>query len=64
VLYIEAYSLSTVIKPLATIAVGWAAYALIFKSLAWTWPRRPERLEHLIGAMTLILVTLYWAVWI
>ncbi len=60
--YIEAYTWANVIKPLATIALGWLAYFLIFKRLTVKIPRMFERLDHLMGMMSLMLVFLFWAV--
>lgn len=61
-LYYEAYSLSNIVKPLITIAAGWLAYILIFQKLSIKLPQAPERFEHLIGAMSLMLVFLFWMV--
>lgn len=61
-LYYEAYSLSNIVKPLVTIGVGWLAYILIFQKLSIKLPRAAERFEHLIGAMSLMLVFLFWVV--
>ncbi|MEC4817636.1 MAG: cation:proton antiporter [Scytonema sp. PMC 1069.18] len=60
VVYYEAYTVTNIIKPLATIAVGWLAYFLIFKQLALKLPRVDEEFEHLIGVMSLILLLLFW----
>ncbi|HEY9596812.1 MAG TPA: cation:proton antiporter [Cyanophyceae cyanobacterium] len=60
--YIEAYTLSNIIKPLATIALGWLAYILIFQRLSVKLPRFLERFDQLMGMMTLMLVFLFWAV--
>jgi multicomponent Na+:H+ antiporter subunit D len=58
--YYEAYSLANVIKPLATIALGWLAYFLIFRNAVVKIPRVLEEFEHLIGFMALSLVLLFW----
>jgi multicomponent Na+:H+ antiporter subunit D len=60
VVYYEAYNVTNIIKPLATIAVGWLAYFLIFKRLVLKLPRVDEEFEHLIGVMSLILILLFW----
>ncbi|MEM9538508.1 MAG: cation:proton antiporter [Cyanobacteria bacterium P01_E01_bin.42] len=60
VAYYDAYNLENTIKPLATIALGWLAYWLIFKRLNVKWPRVPEQFDHLIGGMSLILILLFW----
>jgi len=60
--YYEAYSLANIVKPLATIALGWLAYLLIFQRTVLKLPRVVEQFEHLIGGMTLVLMTLFWMV--
>ena len=62
VVYYEAYSLANIVKPLATIALGWLAYLLIFQRAAVKLPRLAEQFEHLIGGMTLMLMMLFWMV--
>ncbi|MBE9039705.1 cation:proton antiporter, partial [Oscillatoriales cyanobacterium LEGE 11467] len=61
-LYLEGYTIANVVKSLATIALGWLAYAFIFKKLVLKLPRAPEQLEHLIGVMSLTLTLLFWMV--
>lgn len=63
VFYYQAYSLQNTIKPLATIALGWAAYLLIFKKLVIKIPRDLEQFDHLVGVMSLMLILLFWIVW-
>ncbi|MBD2353991.1 cation:proton antiporter [Tolypothrix sp. FACHB-123] len=60
VVYYEAYSLTNIIKPLATIGIGWLAYLLIFKHTVVKLPRVLEEFDHLIGVMSLILILLFW----
>jgi multicomponent Na+:H+ antiporter subunit D len=60
VVYYEAYTLESVVKPLVTIALGWAAYLLIFRHLTVKLPRMLEQFEHLIGVMSLSLILLFW----
>ena len=60
--YYEAYKLSNIVKPLATIAAGWLAYFLIFQKLKINVPRTAEKFEHLIGGMSLMLTLLFWMV--
>ena len=62
VLYYQAYTLENTLKPLITIAVGWLAYLLIFKRSVIKLPRVLEQFEHLIGVMTLMLMSLFWMV--
>lgn len=61
--YYEAYTWANTIKPLATIALGWLAYLLIFKRAVVNLPRVLEEFEHLIGLMSLILILLFWMAW-
>jgi len=60
--YIEAYTIANIIKPLATIALGWLAYFLIFRRVSVKLPRLLEQFDHLMGMMSLMLVFLFWAV--
>lgn len=62
VAYYEAYSFENIIKPLATIALGWLAYFLIFQRTAVKLPRLLEQFDHLIGVMSLMLILLFWMV--
>ncbi|OKH43722.1 cation:proton antiporter [Calothrix sp. HK-06] len=60
IVYYEAYTVANIIKPLATIALGWLAYFLIFRRTVLKLPRLFEQFEHLIGGMSLILILLFW----
>ncbi len=60
--YYQAYTVGNTVKPLATIALGWLAYLLIFQRSALKLPRMLEQFDHLIGVMSLMLVLLFWAV--
>ena len=62
-IYYEAYTLKNIVKPLATIAIGWLAYLLIFKKSTIKLPRTIEEFDHLIGIMSLMLILLFWIVW-
>lgn len=62
VAYYEAYSFANVVKPLATIALGWLAYFLIFRQAVIKLPRLLEQFDHLIGMMSLMLLLLFWMV--
>ena len=57
--YYEAYTVTNIVKPLLTIGLGWVAYFLIFQKLTLKLPRTPERFEHLIGGMSLMLILLF-----
>lgn len=58
VVYYDAYSLSNVVKPLATIFLGWIVYKLIIQRLPIKWSRTVEQFDHLIGVMSLMLLLL------
>lgn len=58
--YYDAYSLANIIKPLATIALGWLAYYFIFRQIVVKLPRMLEEFEHLVGVMGLSLILLFW----
>jgi multicomponent Na+:H+ antiporter subunit D len=60
IVYYEAYSFENIIKPLVTIALGWLAYFVIFRTLVFKLPCVLERFEHLIGVMSLSLIVLFW----
>ena len=60
--YYQAYNFANIIKPLATIGLGWLAYLLIFKRSVLKLPRVLEEFDHLIGVMSLMLVLLFWMV--
>jgi multicomponent Na+:H+ antiporter subunit D len=60
VVYFEAYELENIAKPLITIAGGWIAYWLIFRSASVKLPTLFEQFEHLIGFMSLMLILLFW----
>ncbi|MBD2577920.1 cation:proton antiporter [Oscillatoria sp. FACHB-1406] len=60
--YYEAYTWGNVIKPIATIVVGWGLYLTIFKRASVKLPRVVEEFEHLIGGMTLMSMFIFWIV--
>lgn len=62
VVYYEAYTVANIVKPLATIGVGWLLYLAVFQQLNLKLPRLLEQFDHLIGMMSLILVALFWMV--
>jgi multicomponent Na+:H+ antiporter subunit D len=62
VVYYEAYTFVNIVKPLATIGLGWLAYLLIFQRSVLKLPRVMEQFEHLIGVMSLMLTLLFWMV--
>ena len=58
--YFQAYTMINVVKALIIIAIGWLAHFVIFKRFILTLPRVLEQFEHLIGMMSVILVSLFW----
>lgn len=60
--YYDAYALKNIIKPVATVGVGWLAYFAIFRQSVIKLPRVQEEFEHLIGGMSLMLILLFWMV--
>ena len=62
VVYYEAYTVANIVKPLATTALGWLAYLLVFRRTTFKLPRLLEQFDHLVGMMSLMLVLLFWMV--
>lgn len=60
--YLDAYTMAKIGKALAIIGAGWLVYFAIFRRIAIELPRMLERLEHLIGVMSLTLILLFWMV--
>lgn len=60
--YPQAYGLSSFLKLAVTLGIGWGIYGLLPRSLPLQLPRTVENLDHLIGAMSLGLVILFWMV--
>ncbi|NEO30811.1 MAG: cation:proton antiporter [Symploca sp. SIO3C6] len=60
--YYKAYTFANIVKPLATIGLGWLAYFWVFKKSVLKLPRVIEEFEHLIGVMSLMLILLFWMV--
>ncbi len=58
----KAYTLANMGKSLVTVGIGWAAYLIIFKRAVVKLPRTLEKLEHLAGVMSLMLIALFWMV--
>ncbi|MEB3828308.1 cation:proton antiporter [Phormidium sp. CCY1219] len=59
-IYYPAYNLANILKAIAVIGIGGAAYAFIFHHFSVKLPRIFEEFDHLIGVMTLILLLLFW----
>jgi multicomponent Na+:H+ antiporter subunit D len=60
IVYYQAYQLENILKPLATIALGWLAYWLVFRKISIQLPRMFEQFDHLMGVMSLSLILLFW----
>lgn len=58
-IYWQAYTASKVGTALATIALGWAVYWVVLRRFTLQLPKGVERFEHLIGAMSLMLMLLF-----
>lgn len=58
-LYPPAYSLDNILKAVGTVAIGWAIYWLVIKKISIKLPRMLERLEHLLGMMSVTSVGLF-----
>lgn len=59
VIYFSAYSFINILKALITFSLGCLCYAFIFKKIVFKIPRTLEKVDHLVGFMTLICVLLY-----
>ncbi|ASC69890.1 Na(+)/H(+) antiporter subunit D [Halomicronema hongdechloris C2206] len=58
----EVYTLTNLVKPLLTILIGWLAYGAVLQRTTLKLPRVLEEFEHLIGAMSLVIIALFWMV--
>lgn len=61
--YYDAYTIANIIKPLATIFLGWFVYLFIIQKISLKLPRMLEQIDHLMGVMSLMLILLFWMVW-
>ncbi|MBZ8182986.1 cation:proton antiporter [Oscillatoria salina] len=60
--YVEAYTVVNITKALVKIALGWLAYFFIIRRITLKLPRALENFDHLIGAMSLMSILLFWMV--
>jgi multicomponent Na+:H+ antiporter subunit D len=60
--YPSAYTIANISKSLITIAIGWSIYLLVIKKILIYLPRSLEKIDHLLGMMSLTLVGLFWLV--
>lgn len=63
VAYYDAYTIANIIKPLATIFLGWLVYYFIIQKISLKLPRILEQIDHLMGVMSVMLILLFWMVW-
>ena len=61
-IYPSAYTTANILKSLITIAIGWTVYLLLIKKTVIYLPRGLEKIDNLIGFMSLTLVGLFWLV--
>ena len=59
-IYPSAYTIPNISKSLITIAIGWTIYLLVIKKVVVYLPRNLEKIDHLLGMMSLTLVGLFW----
>ncbi len=63
VAYYDAYTVANIIKPLATIFLGWLVYWFVIQKISLKLPRMLEQIDHLMGVMSVMLILLFWMVW-
>lgn len=63
VAYYDAYTIANIIKPLATIFLGWFVYWFVIQKISIKLPRMLEQIDHLMGVMSVMLILLFWMVW-
>ncbi|MEM8831269.1 MAG: cation:proton antiporter [Cyanobacteria bacterium P01_G01_bin.19] len=61
--YQEAYVLSSLIKSLVILAIGYIAYFLVVKSLSVSLPKGIEKFDNLIGMMSFTLIFIFLIIW-
>ena len=57
--HLESYTTKNIIKALLTATAGSVTYFLFFRNDRWYLPQAPEKLEHLIGSMSIVLILLW-----
>ncbi|MBE9144455.1 cation:proton antiporter [Planktothrix mougeotii] len=60
--YYDAYTIANIIKPLATIFLGWFVYWFVIQKISLKLPRMLEQIDHLMGVMSVMLILLFWMV--
>ncbi|MEM8503911.1 MAG: cation:proton antiporter [Cyanobacteria bacterium P01_D01_bin.1] len=61
-LTLEAYDVSKLLQSVGTVVVGWIVYLAILQKVTLSLPAAPEKFEHLMGVMSLVLVVFLWRV--
>jgi multicomponent Na+:H+ antiporter subunit D len=61
--YLQVYTVENILKAIAVIALGWLAYWGLIRRWPQAFSREPEKFEHLMGAMSLMLILLFWIGW-
>lgn len=56
---LDTYTFANILKALVVVAAGWLVYAIVVRPLKIKLSRGAEQFEHLIGAMSLVLVLLF-----
>ncbi|MEM9805833.1 MAG: cation:proton antiporter, partial [Cyanobacteria bacterium P01_D01_bin.56] len=56
---LETYTVANLLKALLIVAIGWLIYAVVIRPIRLELPLAAERFEHLVGAMSLMLVLLF-----
>ena len=60
--YLDAYSFKSLEKAIVTVAIGWLLYGIIIQKLALNPSQLFEKLDHLLGMMSVVLTVLFWMV--
>jgi multicomponent Na+:H+ antiporter subunit D len=61
--YLQVYTVENILKAIAIIGLGWLAYWGLIRRWPQSFSRKPEKFEHLMGAMSLMLILLFWIGW-
>jgi multicomponent Na+:H+ antiporter subunit D len=60
ILFLQAYTLDSILKAVLTVGLGWLIYWFVTRSISIKLPRQLEQFDNLIGWMVLILLPLFW----
>ncbi len=56
------YTSENIAKALITVAAGWLIHLLVLRTNPYQLPKAAEKIEHLIGGMSLVLILLFWTI--